>query len=293
MSIFKKVGIAARHRSESIAETLCKLEAFLTKAKQPFVVDKQIQDLLPEASPRFTYLSQVEMAKCCDLFIVLGGDGSLLQAAPIAAKAQIPVVGINKGRLGFLTDITPTELEKDLEQILSGLFLEEHRFLISADITGEIDSQEQNKALNDIVLLPGDVAHMIEFEIYINKEFVCKQRADGLIIATPTGSTAYALSGGGPILYPQLDAIVLVPMFPHTLSNRPIVVQGNSLIEVTISPQNEANPWLSCDGRKKRVVKAGESIKIQRSEERVRLIHPEHYNYFETLRTKLGWSGKI
>ncbi len=158
---------------------------------------------------------------------------------------------------------------------------------MTAKYEGEIITQ--GIALNDVVLLPGDIAKMIEFDISINEDFVCSQRADGLIVTTPTGSTAYALSGGGPILHPQLDAIALVPMFPHTLSSRPIVVQAHSQIKINISSQNDISPSVSNDGQQPVALAAGGSIYIHRYKHPLHLIHPTDYNYYDTLRRKLDW----
>lgn len=290
MGVFQQIGIVGRPRTEKIADTLEVLINFLSKEGVGCLVDEALKDL---TSRNFagTFQSPEEMALSVDLFIVLGGDGSLLQLAPLAAKKNIPVVGINKGKLGFLTDITPPALESALKAVFSGLYIEERRFLIAAQIKsakGVLDNTIES-ALNDVVLLPGDIAHMIEFEIYVDNAFMCRQRADGLIVATPTGSTAYALSGGGPILHPQLDAIVLVPMFPHTLSNRPIVLDGNCLVEIKVCTENEVHPWLSSDGKQKHAIELGGSIELRQSQSRLRLIHPNGYQYFETLRTKLGW----
>lgn len=289
MGKFQKVGVIGRHRAEHITETLKILLQFLQQFGQSYVLDEDIQPLLQDNKQ--PYLPRQTIAKTCDLLIIVGGDGSLLQAAQMAAEHQIPIVGINKGRLGFLTDILPAELEKKLKAVLQGIYIEERRFLIDASLQENEKEVYRGAALNDVVLLPGDIAHMIEFDIYINKQFVCTQRADGMIVATPTGSTAYALSGGGPILHPQLEALVLVSMFPHTLSNRPLVVQSDSLIEIVVSKQNETSPWLSCDGHQKTAVTPGSTITIRKQNAWLRLIHPEDYNYFETLRSKLNWIG--
>jgi NAD+ kinase len=203
---------------------------------------------------------------------------------------HVPVLGINRGRLGFLTDINPNEIDNKVTEVLNGHYIEEKRFLLNVRIQAAKQKQTADIALNDVVLLPGDVAHMIEFSITINDQFVCNHRADGMIVATPTGSTAYALSGGGPILHPSLDALVLVPMFPHTLSARPIVVGAASVIQIKISDTNEKPPRLSCDGQKPIELPLGAIIEIQKNPQALRLIHPTDYNYFETLRLKLQWN---
>ncbi len=228
--------------------------------------------------------SDQQIPAIIDLMIVIGGDGSLINAAHCALPRNLPVLGINRGRLGFLTDIHPTELSK-IGDVLAGNYFAEKRFLLNATH----ENTPLGIALNDVVLLPGDSTQLIEFDIHINDQFMCQQRADGLIIATPTGSTAYALSGGGPILHPHLNAIVLVPMFPHTLSSRPIVVEGDAKIELFIRNQNETSPCISCDGQHRIKVEPGSRISITKHENTLQLIHPKNYGYFETLREKLGW----
>ncbi|OGT64547.1 MAG: hypothetical protein A3J38_09440 [Gammaproteobacteria bacterium RIFCSPHIGHO2_12_FULL_45_9] len=223
-----------------------------------------------------------------DVLIVVGGDGSLLHAARLAVDQHIPVLGINRGRLGFLTDIKPHALEA-IQPILAGHYVSETRFLL--EVQHPEITLNSTIALNDVVLSPGKLAQLIEFDIWINQQFVCHQRADGLIIATPTGSTAYALSAGGPILHPTLPALVLVPMFPHTLSSRPIVVESHSEIELRISPDQTA-PSFSCDGHQRFSATPGSILRVRKKETPLTLIHPTDYNYYEVLREKLGWERR-
>ena len=198
---------------------------------------------------------------------------------------NVPILGINRGQLGFLTDINPDEATQKIDEVLEGKFTEEHRFFL--------ETADDELALNEVVLLPGkDAARLIEFEIYIDKAFVCSQRSDGLIVSTPTGSTAYALSGGGPIIHPGLEAIALVPMLPHTLSMRPIVVSANSHIDIVIANDTETHPHVSCDGQSPVPVAAGGRISIQNSKKSLRLILPGNYEYFQTLREKLNWGRR-
>lgn len=285
--LFKTIGIMGRQRTPSIVDTLQGLKTFLKSRKLDIIIEEETAVILPADS--LPVVPRNQIGKHCDLMIVVGGDGSLLNAAHAVVHDSVPVLGINRGRLGFLTDIHPNELNTKVGDVLDGSYLEEERFLLTTQIRHFEQVYSEDNALNDVVLLPGDVAHMIEFSIYIDKQFVCTQRADGLIVATPTGSTAYALSGGGPILYPTLDAVVLVPMFPHTLSNRPIVIGANSKITLVIAEHNETSPQLSCDGQQRIPVKPGDSIHITKKAEKLRLIHPKDYNYFQTLRTKLHW----
>ncbi len=288
---FKTIGLIGRQRKEDISDTLQTLKTLLQARQLKIVVEEETAAFF--AHEHFPIYPRNALGKHCDLIIVVGGDGSLLNAARAAIDSQIPIVGINRGRLGFLTDIKPDEINTKVAEVLDGHYREEQRFVLNAYIEHANASTTPVIALNDVVLLPGDVAHMIEFSIFINDQFVCSHRADGMIIATPTGSTAYALSGGGPILHPNLAAIVLVPMFPHTLSARPIVVEADSRIRITIADTNETPPRLSCDGQAPQEVPLGATIHISRKAEALCLIHPLDYNYFETLRLKLQWNTRL
>jgi NAD+ kinase len=278
---FKHIALMGR-TGKNIADTLDDVAAFLKQQAVQVSVEKKTAEMMSEKQTAL--FSEDKIPVEIDLMIVVGGDGSLLNAAHCALPNNIPVLGINRGRLGFLTDIHPTELHK-ISDVLKGKYQPETRFLLTAE-----SNKSLGIALNDVVLSPGD-AQLIEFDIFINNQFVCQQRADGLIIATPTGSTAYALSGGGPILYPNLNAIVLVPMFPHTLSNRPIVVDGDAKIELVIHPENISAPFISCDGQHRTPLSPGAKITIKKHPQSLQLIHPENYDYFTTLREKLGWQS--
>lgn len=291
--IFQNIILIGRPGVPGVPETLIRLRDFLQSRQIVVSIEANTSELIkPHTLP---IIENNNLPDKADLIIVVGGDGSLLNAAHIALQKELPVLGINRGRLGFLTDIYPNELEK-VGEVLDGNYQQEMRFLLDGTILHEKQKLHQDSALsalNDIVLIPADQPQMIEFETYINERFVCSQRADGLIVATPTGSTAYALSGGGPILHPKLNAIVLVPMFPHTLSSRPIVIDGDSRIEIHISKSNEFSPYVSCDGQSRITVPPGGQIIIQKKSKRLCLIHPEDYSYFSTLREKLGWERRV
>ncbi len=289
-STFKKIGIIGRVRNAGVKETLKALTEYLTHLQHEFIIETETAESL-ENCPVHT-IPRDQLGKHCDLLIVIGGDGSLLNAAHAVVDSEIPVLGINRGSLGFLTDIHPTELEK-IHAILDGKFSIEKRFLLTATTTLNETVLGKNDALNEVALIPDSIPHMIEFEIYIDNQFVCSQDSDGLIIATPTGSTAYALSGGGPILHPELNAIVIVPMFPHTLSNRPIVVDGDRKIDIIISPKNITTPRLTCDGQGYITIPHGSHIAIEKKPQHLHLLHPLDYDYYETLRSKLHWGKKL
>lgn len=286
---FQRIALIGRAGVQGVPETLTALKDHLLSLNKEVVLEENAAQMMHDHDLKTA--PAMELHQYADLLIVVGGDGSMLNAAHIAVPQDLPVLGINRGRLGFLTDIHPHDLSK-IDAILNGQYREETRFLLTALIEEENKPIAHDMGLNDVVLLPGDIAQMIEFDVYINDEFVCAHRADGLIVATPTGSTAYALSGGGPIMHPQLDAIALVPMFPHTLSSRPIVVEGSSKICLNISKSNDTSPYLSCDGQKRMSVTPGGSIKIEKKAQQLRLIHPDDYNYYDTLRTKLDWEKR-
>lgn len=220
-----------------------------------------------------------------DLIITIGGDGSLINGAHVGIDQDLPVLGINRGRLGFLTDIPPDDQDA-LLAVLAGEYSIEDRLALTVNSKSCTSTQA---ALNDIVISPGTIARMIQFELKINKQLVYMQRADGLIIATPTGSTAYALSGGGPIITPGLPVLTLVPMFPHKLSSRPIVVGTDSDIEIKIIRTDGHHPQMSCDGRQNIDLTTDDHLQISKHGKSLRLVHPTTYNYFATLRNKLGW----
>lgn len=289
-TVFKRIGVYGRVKNDGVKETLRSLIQYLNQLSLKVLVEAETAEPLHDST--LETIARDQIANKCDLLIVVGGDGSLLHAAHAIVNQTIPVLGINRGSLGFLTDILPTELEK-VKTILEGKYILEKRFLLNTKIKLNNQLIGEDNALNEVALLPDAKPHMIEFEIYIDNQFVCSQDSDGLIIATPTGSTAYALSGGGPILHPQLDAIVLVPMFPHTLSSRPIVIEGNCQISIVISPNNPTSPRISCDGRDALSAPCSSHIKIHKNATPLHLIHPVDYHYYKALRSKLHWGKKL
>lgn len=220
-----------------------------------------------------------------DLVIVMGGDGTMLGVARALKKHDVPLVGINRGRFGFLTDLRAEDMLVAIDRILAGGYRTETRMLLSAKVKRGGKMLHQSFAMNDVVIKSG--LRLIELEVKINGKFVHKQRADGLILSTPTGTTAYALSSGGPILHPDLDAIALVPISPHTLSNRPIAVNSNSKIEITLVQVDDAQ--ISYDGQFQFALEEGDRVFVERAEEDIILLHPSEYCYFEMLRNKLNW----
>ncbi len=285
---FHKIGIIGKFGAPTVGETLLSLTRCLIDKQLEVFLDQSTAERHPENE--LPVVTREEMGQQCDLAIVVGGDGSFLNAARSLAHFDIPMLGVNLGRLGFLTDIAPNQIDTYLEEVLNGEFTDESRCLLKSHVVRDGESVAEGCALNDVVIHKLDIARMIEFETHINGEFVYRQRSDGLIVSTPTGSTAYALSGGGPILAPTLKAVTLVPICPHTLSNRPIVVPGNSQIEITImGPSGHAQ--VTRDGQSNETLVAGDKVVIERYNHPIRLIHPSNYSPFRVLRQKLGWSG--
>lgn len=286
---FRNIGIIARPDSEQALYSIRQLIHFLAAQDCTVILDKRCADSLPES--KLQSASVTQLGEACDLVIVVGGDGSLLGAARSLARFKVPVLGINRGHLGFLTDILPSEIESRVGEILQGEYLTEKRFLLEMEVRRNKQVVGEGAALNDVVLLSGDSVHMIDFELTIDGDFVYSQRSDGLIVATPTGSTAYALSGGGPIMHPKLDAMVLVPLNPHTLTSRPLVVAGDSEIKIHITTE-KVNPLVSCDGTKGVRLQSDDIIAIRKRPHPLRLIHPKGHNFYQSCRSKLGWSTR-
>lgn len=289
---FNQIGIVGTHRNPLVAETVQQLLNLLLEWGVKVMIEEESAAALGDVGKAYA-MPLDTMIKACDLAIAVGGDGNLLNAARQFSVHNVPVLGINRGQLGFLTDIKPELLEAQLKPILMGEFREEKRFLIEASVKQEGVYADQGNALNDIVLFPGEVAQLIEFELFIDKQFVYSQRSDGLIISTPTGSTAYSLSAGGPLIQPHLNVLVLVPMFPHTLTSRPIVIDADSEILIQVAEHNKTHPRLSYDGQSHTALVPGAQIKIRKQARPLRLIHPFSHDYYAVLRTKLHWGKQL
>ena len=231
------------------------------------------------------------LGKRCDLIIVVGGDGSLLGVARDLAHTRTPVLGINRGGLGFLADIAPEGIDEQLGLVLAGEYRLEDHFLLTASVLRDGRELMRSPALNDVVVHPGSMARMMEFSLAVNGDFVYDQRSDGLIAASPTGSTAYALSAGGPIMHPSLDAIVIVPMYPHTLTSRPLVVRGDSTIAVTIGPVDQAQ--VSCDSQVSFDLQGGDRVCVEKYQVPLRLVYTYGHSFYESCRSKLDWATRL
>jgi len=285
----KTVGIIVKDKGDAVIKTVKQLVSFLSSASCNIVYDNSADGIIENTQS----VDRETLAKQSDLAIVVGGDGTFLSAVRSLADLNIPILGINLGRLGFLVDISPDEMIEHLEQILQGNYVEECRFLLQAQVIRNGHVISEADAFNDVVVHIRDVARMIEFETYINGQYVNYQRSDGLVVSTPTGSTAYALSSGGPLLHATLDAMVLVPICPHTLSNRPLVINANSKVEIIIGESKQSTAQVTFDGQSAFDVITGDKIVIEKKKSTINLIHPSAYDYYEILRAKLRWSEQL
>ena len=285
--VFRTVGLIAKRGDARVGETLGRLIAMLRDRGLEVLLDARSRDAYSGSDT--AEVARDALGDRCDLVVVVAGDGTFLSAARSLVDQDVPLLGVNLGRLGFLTDIMPDEMSDRLNEIIDGEFVEERRFLLEVAVDRGAERIYAGSALNEVVTHKSSMARLVELEIHIDGHLVNSQRADGLIVATPTGSTAYALSGGGPILHPSLDAIVLVPICPHTLTSRPVVVGGGSVVEVVLGDGAETAVQLSCDGRAEVDLAAGDRISIRKHRPDLRLIHPAGHEYYATLRAKLHW----
>ena len=287
---FKTIGLIGKYGDPGIAPTLRSMAAFLKGQHLAVWLDDETAHTVPDHG--LNTCSRAQLGERCDLAVVIGGDGTLLNAARSLADAGIPVAAINLGRLGFLADISPDAMLDVMKEILAGHYSPEERFLLHATIVRDGRTLHASDAFNEVVVHKWNMPRMIEFETQVNGRFVDVQRSDGIIVCTPTGSTAYALSGGGPILVPTLDAIALVPICPHTHSNRPIVVGGDSRIGIIVRDCKQHHAQMTCDGQKNFDLRVGDHILIGKKDRPIRLIHPANHDYFQILRAKLRWGSK-
>lgn len=287
---FQTIAIVGKPRHDIALETHLAVYNWLKDRQYHVLVESKIaaQLNLPNA------MSIAQIGETADLVIVIGGDGNMLGMARQLAPYDVPLIGINRGNLGFLTDIAPKTAFEQLYSCLErGEFMIEERFLLDAKIEQNGKIIEKNNALNEVVVHSSQIARTIDFEVCIDGKFAFSQRSDGLIISTPTGSTAYSLSAGGPILTPNLNAIALVPMNPHSLSSRPLVVDGDSIISLRFAQYNQPNLVVSCDSQRLLPFSADERVIVQKSPNTLQLLHLTDYNYFTVLGTKLGWLSKL
>ncbi len=286
----KTVGLFGKYQDSNVAEYVAKLGRFLHGRGLNTVVDENTARALPEQLGPALPLDRIGSA--IDVAVVIGGDGTLLHVARTLAETGVPVIGVNQGRFGFLTDIPLADMERDIGRILDGDFDAEQRLLLHADIRRDGRVIHAARAFNDVIVSKGELARLIEYETYIGGQFVNSARGDGIIVASPTGSTAYAMSAGGPILHPTLPALVLVPICPHTLSNRPIVVSADAVIEIVILGLSSSRAHVAFDGQLNYMLQDGDRIVVRRDQHSVELLHPAGRNHYDVLREKLRWGTK-
>lgn len=286
---FKNIGVIGKYDSPNLSRPLAQVIAFLVRLGHKVVVDDRAAAQLEPHTLKTAPLD--EIGQHVDLVVVLGGDGTLLSVARTLAPHNIPLIGVNLGRLGFLTDIPIGEVETTLKAMLEERYTYDDRTLLDATVMRKRKKVFSTLALNDVVVSRGAMGSMIEFEVYVDGQFAYNLRSDGLIIATPTGSTAYSLSSGGPILHPSLPALGLVPISPHTLSNRPIVIPSKSLVEVVLI--RGPNARVNFDVQSHFDLEPDDKVAVKAHEAPIRLLHPHGYDYYAMLREKLHWSAKL
>ena len=286
MPAFKTVALIGRNESPGIAKALAALGAYLRTQGCAVLVEKETAAI--NGVTGFPLADYPEIGARADLVVVQGGDGSMLSAARSHAGQDVPLVGVNQGRLGFMTDIASTKMIEAMSEILAGKQVIEERTMLAAEVRRGGAVAFATLALNDAVVNKGSVGRLIEFVVNIDGEFVYDLRADGLIVTSPTGSTAYALSANGPIVQPGVPGFALVPISPHTLSNRPIMISDRSIIEISLKHAVEAR--LHFDGQLQCDLQEGDRVLIRRAEHTIKFVHPPGYSYFAMLREKLHWS---
>jgi NAD+ kinase len=290
---FKHIGLIGKINGTDLSSSLKKIIAVVQQLGAKITLEKNTASLLTDCAISVAEISDM---LSCDLIIVIGGDGTMLHVASHFINAKIPILGINQGRLGFLTDLHPVNLTEQLKGILQGQYILDERFLLELsirDVSGNLVVTEQ--VINDVVIHSGDKLKLMDFELYVDDRFVYQQRADGLILATPTGSTAYALSAGGSIVDTKINAINIVPICPHNLSSRPMMVDGDSAVMVNImrSHSDTYQPLVSCDGKTQFNIEHGYQLSIHKSSNSLLLVHLPDYDYYQICRSKLSWSRKL
>ncbi|MEM6640385.1 MAG: NAD(+) kinase [Pseudomonadota bacterium] len=283
---YKQVGLIARSWDPLVGETSDRLHAFFASHGVDVHVDTDgpIATLHGARS-----VSRHDMGSACDLLVSIGGDGTMLDAARLAATHDLPLVGINRGRLGFLADIRPEDMARQLVDILEGRSIREQRLMLAAQVVRADGGRDETVSFNDIVVQKVDAGRMLDVTVYMDGTYMNRHRGDGVIVTTPTGSTAYALSGGGPIMAPGLNALAIVPICPHTLSDRPVVVPADSKLTLTVHEPADGHAQVMADGQRLADLNEGDRLIVERAAQRVTLLHPMDYDYFRILRSKLAW----
>lgn len=286
--MFNKIGLIVSSTNNNIQTALTELIDCLEAHGRHIILDTHCAKLL--ANPRHSVHEADTLGQYCDLVIAIGGDGTMLMASRLLCDFNVPLLGVNLGRIGFLADIPADNIKPNIDKILNGDYVEDIRFLLRGQVLREEKCVYESHAFNDVVVQRWNIARLIELTTSINGIFIHTHRSDGMIISTPTGSTAYALAGGGPVIHPLLNALLLVPICPHSLTNRPIIVSGDSCIEVTVETQKADQARLTFDGDIKFKLEPADRIRIKKKDKKIRLIHPPGHDQFHILREKLHWS---
>lgn len=288
---FRTVGLVSRRNKPEIADSVASVYDCLLRHGCTVLVESHTATVLAQQPEHV--LDRETLARRSELIVVVGGDGSLLGVGRDLARFRVPVVGVNRGGLGFLADIAPEDIDAVLPAVLDGQYVAEDHFLVHAAVHRGGHLTGESLALNDVVVHLGTLSRMMELSLWVDGKFVYEQRSDGLIVATPTGSTAYSLSAGGPIMHPALDAIVIVPMFPHTLTSRPLVVRGQSEIRVVMGESGTADAIVSCDSQVDIPLGPGAEVRIRKADVPLRLIYPLDHSFYESCRSKLDWATRL
>jgi NAD+ kinase len=285
-SLFEHIALIGNDRDVRVVDSLRALASHLKMRARKVYVDAATT---VDFDGDVTRIPENDLGGRVDLIVAVGGDGTMLHAARLASPHGVSVLGVNRGRLGFLADIGPTDLRQRLDEVLQGEYVRDRRAMLQARILSPTQSDRTCVALNDVVLMKWRTGRMLDFETWIDGRYVNTHGGDGLVVATATGSTAYALSCGGPILYPELDAVVLAPICPHTLSDRPIVVRSSSTIEIRLLERPDTQAQVTCDGVTIGELAPGDRLMVTPAEEHVTLLHPKDHDYYRILRSKLRW----
>jgi len=290
MTAIKRIGVVVKPHQPDALDTLCRLTEWLDERGIQLVGLSEIahEQIKSKTGCVVEIVNEDQLASAVDLILVLGGDGTMIATARIIGDAEVPVIGVNYGGLGYLAEFPIEELFTALESILSGEYKVQKRVMLAVELWRGEELLTRSRVLNDVVVNKSALARIIEMEAYLDSQFVNRFRADGLIVATPTGSTAYNLSAGGPVIYPSMNAVVITPICPFTLSNRPIVVPDESMIEVRLMTDKE-EVALTLDGQVGFPLKVHDRIVIRKSRTTFNLVQPPNRNYFDVLRDKLKW----
>jgi NAD+ kinase len=283
---FQRIAVLGRHDDTRVAEPMTIVVRYLTERHIDVLVD---EDLPLDVEAGVTRMAESELPTHADLIVAIGGDGTMLYAGRLASERDVPLLGINRGRLGFLADVKPDEMLASIAHVLAGNYSRDSRLQLRASLRRADGSEAVGDALNDVVLQRAETGRMVDFETRIGNHYVNTHAGDGLIIATPTGSTAYALSCGGPIIEPHLDALVMVPVCPHTLTDRPIVISSRESIEVRLLDRDDTRAEIAVDGHAMSEILPTDRLTIETAPNRITLIHPPGYDFYGILRSKLYW----